>query len=1404
MMKWVGKIPSIFPLFLMIGFSFAQDAVNPCEILSESLQCTGPGLHGAEIDFKTIKLNGKRKNDPMVSVGEAMVLSTKIKYTKRAKAEITTTFNGGCPDRTETKRLKPDVAVTYAATLDGNSYSGTGDEFTLNAPLAIGSYPLSVTFTATAVNGCIDNAPLSETKVFVLEVIDGAYILDVAAVKTGTATTVDSGAYLCKGQGQQLDLTVTFSDPLNTLPFTGNDIVWTVSPPSAGLFSGPTGANGQTVTWTQADDFVSATEDDLVITVNAPDMQPQSYYLTVFGINSTSGILTVNSTQTFPIEASDIAPLDANITTIVSALGGNTDVGFGTATKLRTRTFTGSSPFNQLENEAFLPSEADQTNPSLQIIKKATFMQVGSDLVVEIEAGPVVGDVNITWEQDRPGGTRQILHREHMTVTSGTPGQTVTLQEKVTTDAGPLFKQQGATIEIEAIVAPGTPPSGFPIWSVTPNFSGTVTKPADGDMDYDMSALPVGHYIIEAKLGPDPLQKDTMEVNITLADMDVDTDRNGLVEVADDATENAWSSSSGAIYIVNYDDDGGAGSGDPDAINFDDKGVPFGENYKIAHVNDQEDIAPLVINRVGSTSGLQFFLRVPNLDDLKAIHIFNGKIALSEVLKNSAGDYWSGWKAHHTHGRPNYLDITPYVLPHGDVTLGIEGLFFPGGKVWDAGYSFDGEVEIEFIIQKDTGTTTIDAANEISKDIVKLRVAPYMLLPNTQDALEIFHENTTAGNKIGMPFGSIQNPTPLGTTGNQWFQDHLQIGFTGIPIPGASATMKPSYVAMRLPYKGGQPDWPETDFLGPGQGVYRHRDFLAHSVGSSSSFNTGEFGGNLELIPKSPAWPLGRILVGDTMSTELQNFYKDQKAGGTTAVQEPITIDATWLNVGHVDEFVGFVKGGSKGYKVVHADPKLAYDLLKFGKYGISKPSSNAPLFAKGQHVSGQATNILTGNTLKFLFDGAAHGSIKVKDKSKFKEGKILKIKDGTNMVTFEFDDDGVVSGSNILIDITAIADETAMRNILYDAIQDQVMMGNLNLKLYKDTGDLIILINKAVTSAGNEDITSSVANSGVTLKGMDGGEDPGPTDLTDGRDFDSLMPGVTIQWVRLISGPGKGQVVKVEDSGPGWLKLDTMGSQFFNTTSKMVWKYGVTGTSLFFYIHSSTVMPRANTWFGGDPDDNTEYIAVEDSHTWVRWTSMTTHFLVPAVWSVKEYIDDMDNGTKYVKTLNDLITSRIETGLSAIHSGMWDSGGSGTTYLETDGPGGTFVDADDDHLNSDSDDDFISVPVIFIGMIAPTGSGDALVDRQAVAYTPGLANFQPANQNLIVFPKPFMPEGTGSSAGKDVFEAAVEHVLDNGTTPRVKFADDWDRFHRQDGEVHCGTNAKRIHFTMPWWGMLP
>ncbi|MBX3207316.1 MAG: protein-arginine deiminase [Labilithrix sp.] len=86
-------------------------------------------------------------------------------------------------------------------------------------------------------------------------------------------------------------------------------------------------------------------------------------------------------------------------------------------------------------------------------------------------------------------------------------------------------------------------------------------------------------------------------------------------------------------------------------------------------------------------------------------------------------------------------------------------------------------------------------------------------------------------------------------------------------------------------------------------------------------------------------------------------------------------------------------------------------------------------------------------------------------------------------------------------------------------------------------------------------------------------------------------------------------------------------------------------------------------------------------------------------------------------------------------------------------------------------------------------------VDGHSVAYQPGMVNGLYIADGHFVAPDPHGPV----IGGKDIFKAAMQSALAPvGVT--VHFAEDWDTYHRNLGEVHCGTNATRRIPTAKWW----
>ena len=103
------------------------------------------------------------------------------------------------------------------------------------------------------------------------------------------------------------------------------------------------------------------------------------------------------------------------------------------------------------------------------------------------------------------------------------------------------------------------------------------------------------------------------------------------------------------------------------------------------------------------------------------------------------------------------------------------------------------------------------------------------------------------------------------------------------------------------------------------------------------------------------------------------------------------------------------------------------------------------------------------------------------------------------------------------------------------------------------------------------------------------------------------------------------------------------------------------------------------------------------------------------------------------------------------------------------------------------------------------TGLTDAEIIRIPylhMPYSQGSAAFQPGMVNgLYIAPGHFVaPDPHGPDVGGvDIFKKVMEdRVAPMGVT--VHWAEDWDLYHRNLGEVHCGTNATRQIPDAKWW----
>jgi len=400
----------------------------------------------------------------------------------------------------------------------------------------------------------------------------------------------------------------------------------------------------------------------------------------------------------------------------------------------------------------------------------------------------------------------------------------------------------------------------------------------------------------------------------------VDTNRNGKAEPGDgdEEGEEKWSSHSGAVFIVNADDDDGDGVRDCD-------------DEQLNGVLDAKDLAPLHIAAIpwmekGWYGELTF--------DLGA----EEHVRLFELEGNS-------W---------NPVDISAPVkvsegkLRSGTVRYGLEGRHFA------AELGFGGKVSVTFTLLDLDG-------NAVDSDSAELKVAPLILTSGHHPASEIqvaWSMPEQAGFVAELEF-LIQGLTydlktvgehgialsiPIG--GDIWMQDAVELGFTVLPDEP-----KPHVVHVALEAPRGKP----LDQVG--EDIFLGVDFgLADVAEPREDVYWFDWFGNLEvsspLLHEEHYFPYGRLYTGfDPDGPDVWCMHPDVRAFlGAQEAQGPIVqVDTGWLLIGHVDEIISWIpwSGGpgccGKGFIMLYASAAEGVELLE----GLSADGhGDAVLFA--------------------------------------------------------------------------------------------------------------------------------------------------------------------------------------------------------------------------------------------------------------------------------------------------------------------------------------------------------------------------------------------------------------------------------------------------------------------------
>lgn len=243
----------------------------------------------------------------------------------------------------------------------------------------------------------------------------------------------------------------------------------------------------------------------------------------------------------------------------------------------------------------------------------------------------------------------------------------------------------------------------------------------------------------------------------------------------------------------------------------------------------------------------------------------------------------------------------------------------PGDAIATLGVEFrDFDTDVDLFVDE------LDAAGEIvGEATTRLRSSP-LFLNHHLSATELVVSVQVGGpwgnasmiatltDELGAMFEAVPG-NPYGA--DVWIQDEVELAWGTTPEGG-----RIDFVIDSIRDRG-LDDWPEDRFTAEGSTSFQFDDERATSLDSF---------GNLEISPPIDGWPQGRVYYGDSPAygpndAVLYPYLEDM------AVQDPFTVDSTWLCVGHVDEWMSWVPDATapRGFRFVYTDTNVAWDVLE-------------------------------------------------------------------------------------------------------------------------------------------------------------------------------------------------------------------------------------------------------------------------------------------------------------------------------------------------------------------------------------------------------------------------------------------------------------------------------------------
>lgn len=238
---------------------------------------------------------------------------------------------------------------------------------------------------------------------------------------------------------------------------------------------------------------------------------------------------------------------------------------------------------------------------------------------------------------------------------------------------------------------------------------------------------------------------------------------------------------------------------------------------------------------------------------------------------------------------------------------------------------WDGRATLQFSVK--------DGAAE-AKDTVAMRVAPVLTHHHAQLAEQVFASDPSGLD--GMDNESFPFPNDLARVSAQagvkkplyhvnvtdnWTQDFFEPGYATIPGPDGPVVLRVMIASAQSEEERNRSHrWLFREMRSDTVGAVRHR----------TSGGTTDSTGNLETVPpytfNGKSYPVGRTVMGSQFGVkpEMVKFLDAQE------VQAPISIDTTWLEVGHTDEFMQFLRADTeRGWLMMVDDPLAGLAILQ-------------------------------------------------------------------------------------------------------------------------------------------------------------------------------------------------------------------------------------------------------------------------------------------------------------------------------------------------------------------------------------------------------------------------------------------------------------------------------------------